>query len=63
MTSAVIVVFLAVVLGIPAWLGLRSSRSLTDGLSRPDRCGVTPPGRLIVNGVVMDPDRLGRAVE
>ena len=63
MTGTVITIFLAIVLGIPTWLGLRQARYMTDELNRPNRCGVTPPGRLVVNGVVMDPDRLKRAIE
>ena len=62
MTVVVLILFLAVVLGIPTWLGLRSGRALTAG-THPDRCGTTPPGRLIDGGRVMDPDRLKRAVE
>lgn len=62
-TAVVIVAFLSVVLGVPTWLGLRNARSMTTRLNRPDRCGVTVPGRLIDHGVVMDPDRLERAVE
>ena len=62
MTAVVIVAFLAIVLGIPTWLGLRSGHALTAG-THPDRCGITPPGRLIDGGRVMDPDRLSRAVD
>lgn len=63
MTGVVITAFLAIVLGIPTWLGLRQAASMTDGLKQPDRCGVTPPGRLIDGSRVMDPDRLKRAIE
>lgn len=47
MTAAVIVAFLALIIGIPTGIGRRNARVMTDGLRQPDRCGITPPGRLI----------------
>lgn len=58
MTVAIVTVILLGIL-----LGARRAHAMTAGLSRTDRCGVTPPGRLIDGGRVMDPDRLRRAVD
>jgi hypothetical protein len=67
-STAVIIVFLALVLGIPTWLGIRDANArINADIARlrqlPKPGEVTPPGRLIDGGRVMDPDRLRRAVE
>ena len=67
--AVVFIIFLAIVFGVPTWLGLRdaNARIAADiaDLRRLPKPGdvATPPGRLIDGGRIMDPDRLDRAVE